>query len=88
MCVQAVSICQKVILVQMQVASFHEAKKQRSDMFSSNGPGRLVVFEDGGIGFFWTEDEQPILVKYNRIDADLLSPPFLGYEGKSLLELR
>lgn len=55
----------------MQVASYHEGEKQRSSMFSTGGPGRLVVYEDGGIAFFWMEDGfEPDIVQYTRIDAD------------------
>ena len=56
----------------MQVASFHEAEKQRSGMFSAKGPGRLIVFNNDSISFFWTEGEmEPIIASFVRIDVDI-----------------
>ena len=57
---------------QTQVASFHEAEKQRSGMFSAKGPGRLIVFNNDSISFFWTEgDMEPIIASFVRIDVNI-----------------
>ena len=63
--------CSVTASCRTQVASFHEAEKQRSSMFSAKGPGRLIVFNNDSISFFWTEGEmEPIIASFVRIDVD------------------
>lgn len=41
-------------------------------MFSAKGPGRLIVFNNDSISFFWTEGEmEPIIASFVRINVDI-----------------
>lgn len=61
----------KPCLPALQVITICKGAAQRSDLFSTFGHGRLFVYADGDIGFLFIAGEQPALVDYTRIDADL-----------------
>jgi hypothetical protein len=43
----------------------------QSYVYSCTGTELLVVYEDGGIGIFWTGvNNEPLLVSYDRIDVE------------------